>query len=106
MHYFSDFRDQSAQAFESFGFEQALRRAADEAQHGRVLVARDDASDYILADYYAPMLLHPPRVVVAQRADMKPGDVLIFRDPHASYPALHEGLPEGSMFVVQRYDQQ
>jgi hypothetical protein len=28
---------------------QALRRAADEAQDGRILLARDDASDYILA---------------------------------------------------------
>jgi hypothetical protein len=47
----------------------------------------------------------PPRVVVAQRQDLRPGDVLIFRDPQAKYPALHEGLPEGSLFAVQRYEQ-
>jgi 4-amino-4-deoxy-L-arabinose transferase-like glycosyltransferase len=104
-HYFTDYPDQSTRAFESFGFEQALQRATNEAaaSHGRVLFAPRDAAEHILADYYAPML--SAHVGMAQRENMRPGDVLIFRDPQTQHPALHEGLPERSLFAVQRYDQ-
>jgi 4-amino-4-deoxy-L-arabinose transferase-like glycosyltransferase len=104
-HYFSDFRDQSVEAFESFGFEQALRRAQAEANrsHGRVLFAPRDAAEHILADYYAPML--GAHVTIAPRETMRPGDVLVVPDPQTHYAALHEGLPVRSRFAVQRYDQ-
>jgi 4-amino-4-deoxy-L-arabinose transferase-like glycosyltransferase len=110
-HYFEDYSKVSAQAFGNFGLQEAVRKAMKETT-GKIVL--DDVPHQWagINTVYVGSLLRvqrkgqpTPAFVAGHRADVGPGDTFIFQDVDKRFPSLHEGLPEGTWYVMQRYDQ-
>jgi len=100
--YFTRFaREESASAFEGFGFKEALDIALAQTR-GRVLVSDDGNQPYIQMLYYTSLLHTPPRVPVAMANGTLPGrdDLMIRFAPDDISNRERWNLPAQSQFVI------
>ncbi|MBS1209164.1 MAG: hypothetical protein H6R19_1562 [Proteobacteria bacterium] len=100
--YFSRFTlQESAHAFEGFGFKEALETALANSR-GRVLISQNSNQPYIQMLFYTSLMQTTPRVPVLMSQDIIPGpdDLLIRFDPQDSHNRERWHLPPQSQFVI------
>jgi 4-amino-4-deoxy-L-arabinose transferase-like glycosyltransferase len=107
--YYGPYVAKSIQAFEHYGFRDAVAKAQ---RAGATRIVVDDRRKSRHADLHANFLLvvltkegvEPlPSLVAGHPRAVRPGEFLIFQDLKGAYPDLHEGLPEGSLYVASPY---
>ncbi len=104
-NYFVVYPAASALAFENYGFEQALARAASIARTRVVLDPIEERHNN--PPFFAALMPEKSRVpiVTADPNELAPGDVLVFADPRFEHPELREGLPPQSLYAVADFDE-
>lgn len=103
--YFVRYPAASVLAFESYGFKEALARAASIATTRVVVDASEDKHNSV--PFYTALMPEASRVpiLIADRNELAPGDVLVFADAHFEHPELREGLPPQSLYAVAGFDE-
>ena len=100
----------SITAFEFFGNRQAIEKAVrlhasrvviDSRRHGRHAELHAGFYSVVLAKRWRDKL---PPLVPGRPADVQPGEFFVFQDLKNAYPDLHEGLPEGSLYIAAPYE--
>ena len=98
LHYFIAYPTMSAEAFENYGFKEALVSALDWSP-GRVILSAEGEEPYMDLLFFGVLTHAHAPLLVGSRADMRPGDAYIYYDTNYATGRLYraEIMPAGPL---------